>query len=218
MDEFILDDIPHSMAGIGNCFEDIKNLKLKHPTNISCAYLNINSIRNKFDNLKNMIEQNIDILCIAETKLDPSFPESQFHMPGYTIPYRLDKSGNSGGLLVYVKETIPSKLLVEFSLPNKIQAIPVEINFRKSKWLLLSIYRPPDLPENIFVDSISALFDFYSSKYDNILTLGDFNIEPNDMKLSPLTDGHNLYNLIKDPTCFKTTKGTCIDLILTNRK
>ena len=165
-----------------------------------------------------MLENNIDILCIAETKLDSSFPESQFQMPGYTMPYRLDKTANSGGLLVYVKETIPSKLLHEITIPSEIQAIPIEINFRKSKWLILPIYKPPNLEESCFIEKITSILDFYSNKYENILILGDFNIESTDVKLSPLKDGHNLYNLIKDPTCFKTTKGKCIDLMLTNRK
>ena len=165
-----------------------------------------------------MIEQNIDIVCIAETKLDSSFPISQFHLPGYSLPYRYDKSAKSGGLLVYVKETIPSKSLHEFTITNDIQVIPIEINFRKSKWLLLPIYRPPDTSENLFVDKISSLIDFYSDKYDNIVTLGDFNMEITNENLSSLMDSHNLYNLVKDPTCFKSKKGKIIDLILTNRK
>ena len=175
-------------SGIINCFDEIRQLKLKHPTNVSCAYLNINSIRNKFVNLKDMIEQNIDILCIAETKIDSSFPTNQFHMPGYKLPYRLDKTGNSGGLLVYIKETIPSKYLSEFTIPKDIQAIPIEINFRKCKWLLLPIYRPPDVMESYFIEQISALIDYYSNSYDNILTLGDFNNEATDAGLSPLID------------------------------
>eukprot|EP00794_Sanderia_malayensis_P018339 gene18339-20183_t len=36
--------------------------------------------------------------------------------------------------------------------------------------------------------------------------------------MSPLSEDHNLHNLIKSATCFKSSKGRCIDLILTNRK
>ena len=42
------------------------------------SYLNINSIRNKFGDLDKMVDENIDILCIAEAKLDESFPNNQF--------------------------------------------------------------------------------------------------------------------------------------------
>ena len=47
----------------------------------------INSIRNKFDKV---VESNIDILVIAETKLDESFPNNQFTLEVYYTPYRLD--------------------------------------------------------------------------------------------------------------------------------
>ena len=57
-----------------SCFDILKELKLKHPLNLCTGYLNINSISNKFDNLKLMLEQNLDIFCIAETKIDQSYP------------------------------------------------------------------------------------------------------------------------------------------------
>ena len=40
------------------------------------------------------------MLVIAETKLDDSFPTSQFVIPGFKKPYRLDVSVKAGGLLV----------------------------------------------------------------------------------------------------------------------
>ena len=43
-------------------------------------------------------------------------------------------------------------------------------------------------------------------------------MEPKDKNLSPLLEEHNLYNLIKGPTCFKSCQGRCIDLLLTNKK
>jgi len=128
-------------------FEKVKQLKQSNPTNLTCSYLNINSIRNKFDNLFDMIDQNIDIVCLAETKLDNSFPTNRFQVPGYSSPYRLDINSKSGGLLVYIKDSIPSKELKQLVIPNGIQILPIEINLRKSKWLIISIYRPPSTPE-----------------------------------------------------------------------
>ena len=42
--------------------EILKNLRLKNVNRLICAQLNINSIRNKFDLLVNLISNNIDIL------------------------------------------------------------------------------------------------------------------------------------------------------------
>ena len=43
----------------------LKYLRLNHPKNIITGHLNINSIRNKFDLLKKMVAEEIDILMIT---------------------------------------------------------------------------------------------------------------------------------------------------------
>ena len=63
--------------------EVLKNLRLKNVNRLICAQLNINFIRNKFNSLVDIINNNIDILMISETKLDPSFPNGQFHIHGF---------------------------------------------------------------------------------------------------------------------------------------
>ena len=47
--------------------------------------------------LNSVIGDRFDIMCIAESKLDCSFPKLQFERKGYKIPYRLDISDKSGG-------------------------------------------------------------------------------------------------------------------------
>ena len=46
----------------------LKRLRHSQVNNVIFSYLNINSSRNKFGNLDNVVDRNIDILCIAETK------------------------------------------------------------------------------------------------------------------------------------------------------
>ena len=60
--------------------EDINVMlkRLQHLNKVIFSYLNINSIRNKSGDLDKMVDGNIDILCIAETKLDESFPNNRF--------------------------------------------------------------------------------------------------------------------------------------------
>ena len=59
-----------------NCFQELESLCLTYPRNIVLSYININSVRNKLEYLSMMIRDNIDILVIAETKIDSSFPSS----------------------------------------------------------------------------------------------------------------------------------------------
>ena len=72
---------------------DSKALRLKNFNKLIIAHLNINSLRNKFEFLISLIDDNIDILMISETKLDQSFPTNQFMINGFSIPFRLDPNG-----------------------------------------------------------------------------------------------------------------------------
>ena len=110
---------------------ELKNLSLKNVGRLVIGYLNINSVRNKFEGLKDFVSDNIDILIVAETKIDNSFPKGQFFIQGYSEPFRLDRNSNGGGLLVYVKEDIPSKQLKSFKFEDDIECIGFEVNLRK---------------------------------------------------------------------------------------
>ena len=46
-----------------------------------------------------MISEYVDVIVIAETKLDDTFPKSQVSLPGLKAPIRLDHTAFSGGLL-----------------------------------------------------------------------------------------------------------------------
>ena len=60
--------------------------------------------------------------------------------------------------------------------------------------------------------------DTYDSKYDNIILLGDLNVESSDPVLYNFCNVYNLFSLVKEPTCFKNPcNPSCVDLFLTNR-
>ena len=44
-----------------------------------------------------------------------SFPTAQFQMKVFSVPYRYARSGTGGGLLLYIREYIQSKLLISKS-------------------------------------------------------------------------------------------------------
>ena len=68
--------------------QELEQTRQKNSNRLIVALLNINSIRNKFDSLVEMVKENVDILLISETKIDSSFPKVQFHIDGFTT-YRL---------------------------------------------------------------------------------------------------------------------------------
>ena len=128
----------------------MKNLRLKNVNKTIIGQININSISSKFDQLKELVLKHVDILVVCETKLDETFPSSQFHMDGFALPYRLDRNRNDGGVLIFVKEDIPSKLLTKHNFPSDVKGLFVKLNFRKSKWLLFGTYHPPAQNDQYF--------------------------------------------------------------------
>ena len=80
--------------------------------------------------LQHIINKSIDVLLISEKKNDSSFLLEEFHLEGYATPCRLDINANSGGILLYIREDIPSKLL---NTDLSIEGFFVEIRLRKKK-------------------------------------------------------------------------------------
>ena len=102
------------------------------------GHININSIRNKFEMLSNSIKGNLDILMISETKLDSTFPSNQFTIKGYAAPIRFDRNGRGGGIILYIREDIPARLLTT-SLPKDFEGFFVELNLRKKNTYALLV-------------------------------------------------------------------------------
>ena len=105
----------------------IRELRVKNINKVIIAQLNINSLRNKFEFLLEIVNDNVDILLIVETKLDISYPMNQFRIQGFQH-FRLDRSSNGGGLTMYIRDSIPAKQLTQHQIPKDFEAIIIEIN------------------------------------------------------------------------------------------
>ena len=80
--------------------------------------------------MKNIIEDTFDIFQISQTKIVNSFPNGEFSMNGYMI-FRGDRKCFSGGLCLYVKDSIASKQLNSHKENIDVEAIHLEINYTK---------------------------------------------------------------------------------------
>ena len=154
------------------------------------AHLNINSIRNKFEELISQVKGTVDVLMISETKIDDSFPIANFLIDGFSQPYRIDRNSSGGGIMLYVREDIPSNLLKVESLP--IEVFYVELELRSKNWLTNCPYNPNRNEIGNHLEASSDFLDFHSSSYNNIIILGE-----------TFCESYSLQNLIKPPTCYK---------------
>ena len=79
---------------------------------------------------------------VSETKIGMSFPTSHFVIPGFAVPFRLDRTNTGRRILVYVRDDIPSKLLNISYVSSDIECLATEITLRNTKWLLICSYNP----------------------------------------------------------------------------
>ena len=142
--------------------------------------------------ISDIIIGNIDIMLFSETKIDESFPSSQFFISGFSPPFRSDRSIYGGGLLLYVRKDIPAKLL-SCSYCSKIECLPIEVNLHNKKWLIYGIYDPKRADIVTHLSLMRNSIDHYSTSYDNIVVLGDFNSEPSDDPLDPSEENLDLF-------------------------
>lgn len=187
-------------------------------TSIKIAHSNINSIRNKTDQIGTELSD-YDILCFSETKLNDTVPSSKLEIDGYKTPIRKDRDiNNGGGLMIYLKHNIFSKRRSDLE-NNSIECVWLEIRSLKSKFLLGLFYRPPNSSIefwNHFENSLESA----SEQNMDMIVLGDFNEDI----LSPVSSNHltrtmlkfNLAHVINEPTRITPTSATCLDLIMTN--
>ena len=203
-------------------FTSLRNIRIANLNNVIIAQLNINSLRNKFHALKEMINSNIDILVLTETKLDGTFPRSQFRIPGYRVPYRKDRDTHGGGVMIYVREDIPSDILRKHVLEENIEAIFIQVNLKKFKLLLIAAYNSPSakyrIPDTEFFVHIGNALDVYSG-FDRFILGGDLNINVFDENeaLDDFLDAFHAKNLVKDPTCYANPANpSCLDIFITN--
>ena len=85
------------------------------------------------------------------------------------------------------------------------------------KWLISSSYNPKLSHIKNHLQEIGKGLECYSSKYENFVMLGDFNIEMSNPHMSEFCALYNFINLIKEPTRYKNVyKPTSTGHILTN--
>ena len=120
----------------------LRDISRKNMNRIKIGQFNINAIRNKFDLLVPAVVRNLDNLLITDTKTDSSFPEAQCEINGFTTPYRVDRDCHGGVILLYIRQDIPSKLLINLKISENLEEVFVKLNFCRKKWLVRCSFNP----------------------------------------------------------------------------
>ena len=203
-------------------FEDLIKVRQDHMNKCIISHLNINSLKTKFIEIKELlVDKIVDFLIIAETKLDPSYRNSLFEVPGYKLERR-DRDSHGGGIAAFIRSDIPARRRPDLE-SKTLENITYEVILNKTKWCIICIYRPPNMNDQTFSDDTTTILDKCITHYDNYMVIGDINYDllcPNKGKvLFDIIELFDLSNLVKEPTCYmKNCTPSLLDVILTNRK
>ena len=195
----------------------LSKLRFKVKNKQIIANLNTNSVPCEFEQLQHIIQNKVDMLVLTETKIDSSFSNLQFYTEVFFLPFRLDRNVHEGGILIYIREDIPCKVLNKHILPEEVDAVFIELNLRKQKWLLCGTYHPPRQKDEYYLYHMGKAIDAYYQIYDKFLLTGDFNAEDTEPCLLQFYFKYDTDNLMKEKTCFKSKNNhSCIDLFIIN--
>jgi len=200
----------------------------RHANNLKFGHSNENSISGfKFFDVKNMLTNNLlDILVLSETKIDDSYPDSQFYVKGFKL-YRQDRTNFGGFLIIYARSDLLTKR-VNNAKTTGLESITIEVRTKRNsrRFILAGLYRPLRITKEIWTSELERLIESISRLSDDYTLLGDLNcniLEPDkEPKLgrrsSNLCDVYNLKCLINKPTRITPSSETLIDVVLTSNK
>ena len=95
-----ISDKSDNISGKSEALYEVTFLGRNFTKNLFLGQLNVNSVRNKFEALEFLIKDKFDVFLVSKGKLDSSFPEAQFKIPGYRI-FGQDQDKYGGGLMFY---------------------------------------------------------------------------------------------------------------------
>ena len=219
---------------ITSLWTEFDNITQNYCSNFKIGHINVKSMGGfKFHEIKTwLLSGRMDILVISETKIDGSFPDSQFQVKGFRL-CRSDRKAGGGGLIIYVKSDIYFVKVKHLKgiTPEEWRAFRTEMIILKAKlgkdWItVVGVYRPPLIPKHQWTRELSSIFEEVSMLTETVFYAGDFNADLLDPDKPPM-DGRSLLDLLEifDLNCLITkatrktkTSETLLDLILTSNK
>ena len=116
VDNVIDVDVSHTTDGCSLSHQSrLLNIYSKLTNIVTDAKIGLQEMKrnspDKFDAHTYIIGNHIDIILITETELDDTYSTAQFFIKGYSASYKKDRTGTGGGILLFIQEDVPSRVL-----------------------------------------------------------------------------------------------------------
>ena len=196
-------------------------------------HVNVRSIFRKLAQLDHLYK-NVDLLSCSETWLDPRYPDNILKLENMSI-FRQDRASAvhdyniknvGGGICLYVhsKYSDFTEIYPDGSTTTKdYEILTVLISKPTFRNLaIINVYRPPSGKVEKLIEHLKLLLKNIDMSKREIWIIGDFNIDwlkrniPDTMKLMQFCKTHGLEQKIKSVTRPNKSRGSLIDLMITN--
>ena len=184
-------------------------------TGLSIAHINVRGLAKKVDELKlHVIKHHLKILHISETFLTSNLNSDMLCIPDFNIVRRDRALKHGGGVLTYLHSTLHHSVLSNLDniLP---ESLTIQISQPSAKPFITSvIYRPPNSPTK-WLDQFALYITKCKEICDEVIILGDFNINLNvvNKKWTDLVNQLGLLQLIQHSTRIQAHSQSLIDHI-----
>ncbi len=199
-----------------------------HDKKLSFSLLNVRSVRNKTDSIKDLVVENdSDIFALTETWLKTGDSDTltinDLCPTGYKFVHVPRMNGKGGGVGLLHKSNISIKQ--QDVLPFKsFEHTELLLHSPLCTYRIVVLYRPPPSTKNkftlnMFLEEFSTFLERQAVSSGESLIVGDFNFHLLDKhnhdstKFSNLIDSFSLTQHVKDPTHLK---GHLLDLVISN--
>ena len=85
--------------------------------------------------------------------------------------YLKNRTKTGGGLLLYVNENLPGKIISSYKFKENSEIILFEFSVSNKKWLLLGTYRPPSQNDLSFINELNLALNFLAQYMKTLFCL-----------------------------------------------
>ena len=188
------------------------------PVDLSIAHLNIRGLSTaKMLAIKHDIQSKFHVITLSETFLS----QNSVHdlcLNGYHDIIRKDRDTFGGGVAVYLCNSLAYKRRDDLEL-NNIECIWLEVKQKTYRFLLATLYRPPNTDPNFWNDLQTMYDNAISNSPLPIIMTGDLNADPSTRDgiiLKEFADSNFLTIHVNEPTRITETSSTILDQFLSN--
>lgn len=199
-----------------------KTQPIKNQNIVKLAHLNIRSLLSSIANLKDLIlNGSFEVMGISETWLDSCTSDEAIALENYQI-FRKDRLTRGGGVLLYIHTRLKPQSLSAFIDPanhhTDVEQTWAKIQIGRRQIAVGVIYKPPHA-SHLELQSVSDILRHFRPLFDDIVLLGDININMLQRNvasnyINSLLHELNLTQLIQTPTRITAHSESLIDVII----